>query len=195
MFRTLRIVVLLAILVLVAASAWLTKQRTTSWQQPLRVAIYPINADRSEASARYIGELKLDAFDPVAEFMRREAARYGLTLKTPVDMFLAPLGLQKGLIGVVNAYASEAQTAQNDVVIAHELLHTLGATDKYDPQTNQPLFPDGYAEPQRQPLLPQANAEIMAGRIPLSQTDAEMPGSLNEALIGSQTAREINWTN
>ena len=255
MFRTLRIVVLLAILVLVAASAWLTKQRTTSWQQPLRVAIYPINADRSEASARYIGELKLDAFDPVAEFMRREAARYALTLKTPVEMFLAPriervpppppfggnavqimlwslqmrywawvnsrfdgpkphvrvfvlyydpqhvtrvshsLGLQKGLIGVVNAFASEAQTAQNDVVIAHELLHTLGATDKYDPQTNQPFFPDGYAEPERQPLLPQVYAEIMAGRVPLSRTDAEMPGSLNEALIGGKTAREINWTN
>ena len=25
----------------------------------------------------------------------------------------------------------------NDVVIAHELLHTLGATDKYDPATTR----------------------------------------------------------
>ena len=253
MFRTLRTLILIVILVLVAASAWLTKQRTTSWQQPLRVAIFPINADRSDASARYIGELRLDAFDPVAVFMRREGERYGLTLKTPVEMFLAPridrvppsppfggnavqvmlwslqmrywawvnarfdgpkphvrvfvlyydpqhitrvghsLGLQKGLIGVVNAFASQAQAAQNDVVIAHEFLHTLGATDKYDLRNNQPFFPDGYAEPERQPLLPQAYAEIMAGRVPLTQTEAEMPASLDEALIGTQTAREINW--
>jgi hypothetical protein len=105
------------------------------------------------------------------------------------------LGLQKGLIGVVNAFASDAQAAQNDVVIAHELLHTLGATDKYDLQTNQPFFPDGYAEPERQPLLPQLYAEIMAGRVPVTRTDAEMPGSLEEALIGGKTAREINWSN
>jgi len=103
------------------------------------------------------------------------------------------LGLQKGLIGVVNAFASQAQAAQNDVVIAHEFLHTLGATDKYDLRNNQPFFPDGYAEPERQPLLPQAYAEIMAGRVPLTQTEAEMPASLDEALIGTQTAREINW--
>ena len=103
------------------------------------------------------------------------------------------LGLQKGLIGVVNAFASQAQGAQNDVVIAHELLHTLGATDRYDPRSDQPTFPDGYAEPEREPLLPQAYAEIMAGRVPVTENEAEMPGSLEEVLIGAKTAREINW--
>jgi hypothetical protein len=103
------------------------------------------------------------------------------------------LGLQKGLIGVVNAFASQAQAAQNDVVIAHELLHTLGATDKYDPRTDQPTFPDGYAEPEHQPLLPQAYAEIMAGRVPVTENEAEMPLSLDVVLIGTKTAREINW--
>jgi hypothetical protein len=103
------------------------------------------------------------------------------------------LGLQKGLIGVVNAFASEKQAAQNDVVIAHELLHTLGATDKYDPRTNQPEFPDGYADPQRQPALPQEYAEIMAGRVPVTADRAEMPDGLDAVLIGAKTAREINW--
>jgi monoamine oxidase len=42
------------------------------------------------------------------------------------------LGLQKGLIGVINAYSSSYQTEENNVVIAHELLHTAGASDKYD---------------------------------------------------------------
>ena len=43
----------------------------------------------------------------------------------------------------------------NDMVIAHELLHTLGATDKYDPVNNAPRFPDGYGDPQQMPLYPQ----------------------------------------
>lgn len=82
---------------------------------------------------------------------------------------------------------------QNNVVIAHEFLHTLGATDKYDPATNQPLFPDGYANPTLDPLLPQQFAEIMAGRTPLSRNEAETPASLDDAVIGTKTAQEINW--
>ncbi len=45
------------------------------------------------------------------------------------------LGLQAGLLGVVYAFADETLDAPNNVVIAHEVLHTLGATDKYDPET------------------------------------------------------------
>ncbi|HEY4697284.1 MAG TPA: hypothetical protein VIH29_04675 [Gallionella sp.] len=102
-------------------------------------------------------------------------------------------GLQKGLIGRVNTFASRDMSRQNNVVIAHEFLHTLGATDKYDPATNQPLFPDGYANPDLDPLLPQRFAEIMAGRTPLSKNEAETPASLDDALIGGKTAQEINW--
>jgi hypothetical protein len=79
------------------------------------------------------------------------------------------------------------------VVIAHEILHTLGATDKYDPATLQPLYPQGYAEPERNPRFPQSRAEIMAGRRALSQRDAEMPDSLDDTRVGAQTAREIHW--
>ncbi|MFZ5523417.1 MAG: hypothetical protein ACOY9D_04955 [Pseudomonadota bacterium] len=102
-------------------------------------------------------------------------------------------GLQKGLIGRVNIFASRDMEKQNNVVITHEFLHTLGATDKYDPATNQPLFPDGYANPELDPLLPQQFAEIMAGRTPLSKNEAETPNSLDDAVIGSKTAQEINW--
>ncbi|MEO8332159.1 MAG: hypothetical protein ABI479_06970 [Gallionella sp.] len=102
-------------------------------------------------------------------------------------------GLQKGLIGRVNTFASRGMAKQNNVVIAHEFLHTLGATDKYDTATNQPLFPDGYANPELEPLLPQQFAEIMAGRTPLTKSEAETPVSLDQALIGSKTAQEINW--
>ena len=40
-------------------------------------------------------------------------------------------------------------TEENNVIVAHEILHTFGATDKYDPATTQPRYPDGYAEPGR----------------------------------------------
>ena len=102
-------------------------------------------------------------------------------------------GLQKGLIGRVNVFASRDMANQNNVVIAHEFLHTLGATDKYDLATNQPIYPEGYAIPEQLPLLPQHFAEIMAGRTPVSQNTAEIPAGLNETVIGKETALEINW--
>jgi len=103
------------------------------------------------------------------------------------------LGLQKGLLGVVHAFASPRQNAGNNIVIAHELLHTVGATDKYNLHTNQPIFPIGYAEPDKKPVLPQDFAEIMAGRVPLSQTTMRQARDLGEELIGEYTAREIHW--
>jgi len=102
------------------------------------------------------------------------------------------LGLQKGLLGVVHAYALEKQTAQNNLIIAHELLHTVGAGDKYE-ANNQPRYPDGYAEPSRSPLHPQRQAEIMSGRIPLSKTESAMAKSLASCMVGRSTAWEINW--
>jgi hypothetical protein len=253
MFRALRVLILLTILVIVGGGTWLTKLRTTSWERPLRVAIFPVNADGSEVTQRYVRALSPQTFNPIADFMQQEGARYRLPLNAPVEIFLAPevkqlpppppfggsalrvgwwslqirywawvhgtfdgpkphvrmfvlyhdpalsnrlnhsLGLQKGLIGVVNAFASRDQTAENSVVLAHELLHTVGATDKYDPRTDQPVYPDGYAEPERQPRLPQEYAEIMAGRMPVSESEADMPRGLDNVLIGAKTAQEINW--
>ncbi|MEI2420481.1 hypothetical protein V6O07_09410, partial [Arthrospira platensis SPKY2] len=78
------------------------------------------------------------------------------------------LGLQKGLIGLVNGYAGEEHAGRNNLVAAHELLHTLGATDKYDMDTLEPIWPDGYADPTQFPLYPQTRAEIMSGRLQVS---------------------------
>jgi hypothetical protein len=110
-----------------------------------------------------------------------------------VDRVAHSVGLEKGMIGVVNAYAAKRMARQNNVIIAHELMHTLGASDKYDLATNLPRHPEGYAEPQRQPLHPQEAAEIMGGRIPVSETEAEIPTSLADVVVGTATAREIRW--
>jgi hypothetical protein len=104
------------------------------------------------------------------------------------------VGMQKGMVGVVNAFADRRQTQTNNVVIAHEFLHTLGATDKYEPASGQPIYPAGYAEPERIPLLPQRYAEIMGGRIARSEEDAMMPMNLRYVVIGPETAQEIRLT-
>ena len=101
------------------------------------------------------------------------------------------LGLQKGLIGVVHVFADPRQTQQNNIVIAHELLHTLGATDKYDAE-GRPIYPQGYAEPDLPQLMPRHEAEIMAGRLVNAAGRLVMPLSLDQCLIGSMTAHEIN---
>lgn len=103
------------------------------------------------------------------------------------------LGLKEGSIGVVHAFSSNDMSGSNNVVIAHEFLHTLGATDKYDLRNNLPVHPAGYAEPDRTPLHPQDSAEIMAGRIPLSPGRAVIPRNLRQTVIGSETAAEIGW--
>lgn len=103
--------------------------------------------------------------------------------------------LQKGRLGMVNLFAGDDYVQQNNVVLAHELLHTVAATDKYNLQTNQPQFPDGYAEPYKDPLLPQRLAELMGGRVPISADRAVIPEHIRKTVIGKKTAYEIGWTN
>lgn len=104
------------------------------------------------------------------------------------------VGLKKGRYTIVNAFASPRAASRNRVVIAHELLHVFGASDKYDLATGQPLVPEGLANPQAQPLYPQRKAEIMGGAIALSPAESRMPSSLAVSLVGPATAREIGWT-
>jgi len=252
MFKAVRITVLLLILFFVAVSTWLTQSRSTDWNNSLWVKVYPINADGSEESARYITTLDTADFAGIEAFIARETERYGKTVNQPLrvelgreireqppvispdfgvlDIMLWSLkmrwwassaageqdsiepdvrifvryhrpqdayvlensvGLQKGMVGIVNARASRKHRGMNNVVIAHEFLHTLGATDKYDPGTGQPTIPDGLPEPDRSPLYPQKFAEIMGGRIARAANDAIVPQSLKYVLIGPLTASEI----
>ncbi len=103
------------------------------------------------------------------------------------------LGLKEGLLCLVKAFADYSMAPRNNVIIAHEMLHTLGARDKYDARTEQPYFPEGYAEPDRTPLYPQKRGEIMGGLIPVSEDQGKMPTGLDYVVIGPVTAGEIGW--
>jgi len=256
MFKQIRILILLCILLFVALNEWQSKARSTRWHASLWVAVYPINGDGSPATARYIDNLNTRKFYSIETFMQQQAKVYQLKLSTPVRVKLGPvidelppvppddrnilgvmwwsliirywaanitenidgppadikifviyydpkvdhklghsLGLEKGLLGIVNAYASPVVTEYNNIIITHELLHTVGASDKYNLNTGLPVYPQGYAESSLLPLYPQRRAEIMAGKIPLSETETLQPRSLGKVLIGEETAIEINWLN
>ncbi len=126
-----------------------------------------------------------DSPDPdVRIFVRYHAPADNIVLENSV-------GLQKGMVGVVNGYSGRRYNGTNNVIIAHEFLHTLGATDKYNPADGMPEFPLGFAEPERKPRYPQRFAEIMGGRIAVSESDAMIPKSLKYVTIGDKTAEEI----
>jgi len=103
------------------------------------------------------------------------------------------VGIKNGSYGLVNAVASQEKAARNRIVITHELLHILGASDKYDPYTGQPIAPAGLANPDQSPLYPQKLAEIMGGRIATSANHWRYPASLKSCVIGTETAAEIGW--
>jgi hypothetical protein len=174
-------------------------------EDPLHVELYPQGRELPPVLGRDAGplgtawwSLKLRWFAAhAAAVPGRAAARIRLFVlyHDPATLERVPdsHGLQKGLVGVVHTFAQRAMTGSNNIVIVHELLHTLGASDKYDPASGAPLYPTGYADPQREPLYPQTQAEIMAGRRALSAQESDMPAALEEVVVGPATALEIRW--
>jgi len=251
-FKRIRIALLLIILVMVVSHQFSETRRYTSWDVPLFIAIYPINADHSTAAARTIEALRREDFNVAIEWLRDEAARHGVDTPNPVyfelgeaitnpppkppinggffqralwvaktrwwrfrfdDQGLDPdvivlaryhdperhevlphsVGVEQLRFAIANLFAGGTMRQTNHVVLVHELLHTLGATDKYDLATGLPRYPDGYAEPERSPAVPQRQAEIMAGRIAVSADEARQAEHLGETLVGPITAEEIGW--
>jgi hypothetical protein len=102
------------------------------------------------------------------------------------------LGQDGGTIAITNVELSEDSVDFGLFVVAHELFHLLGATDRYD-EAGRSIIPDGLAEPNASPLYPQPGAEVMArGRV-LAPGVEEPPGHLSQLRVGSRTAAEIGW--
>jgi hypothetical protein len=175
-------------------------------EQPVHIELYPVGAKLPPAldpAAGPVGtawwSLKLRWFAArTTQVPGRAPPRIRLFLlyHDPAALERTPdsHGLQKGLVGVVHLFADSAMGGRNNIVIAHELLHTVGASDKYDLGSGSPLFPIGYADRDQEPLYPQERAEIMAGGRALSAYQWDMPRTLAGEVIGPETAREIRWT-
>lgn len=97
-----------------------------------------------------------------------------------------------GTVGVVEVELDRTMVDFALFVTTHELLHLLGAKDKYD-ASGRSLVPEGLAEPELRPLYPQRHAEVMARNVALSPTDERPPESLSDLKVGATTAREIGW--
>ena len=175
-------------------------------EQPVHVELYPPGSKLPpslDPSAGPLGiawwSLKLRYFAARATAVPGRAPpriRLFLLYHDPATLERAPdsHGLQKGLVGVVHLFADPGMAGRNSIVIAHELLHTVGASDKYHLGDGSPLFPSGYGDRDQDPLYPQQQAELMAGQRALSAYQWEMPRRLAGVLIGPETAREIRWT-
>jgi len=98
-----------------------------------------------------------------------------------------------GRLGLVKVDLDSSMIDFAFFVIAHELFHTLGASDKYDTVGN-PVVPSGLPEPDRQPRFPQRFAEIMARHRAVDAQRSVPPESLGELMVGIETAREIGWS-
>jgi hypothetical protein len=97
-----------------------------------------------------------------------------------------------GTVGVVEVELDRTMVDFALFVTTHELLHLLGAKDKYDAR-GRSLVPEGLAEPELSPLYPQRHAEVMARNVALSPTEERPPESLSDLKVGAETAREIGW--
>lgn len=173
--------------------------------EPIDLVLYPTLTSpppaldpRANVLTRIVWSLRLRYYrHHVVAAIPRSRPKIALFLlyHDPVQTQSVPhsAGLQRGLTAVVHLFASRSQEAQNRIVMTHELLHTFGATDKYDLATGLPLYPDGFAEPKLAPPYPQRLAEIMAGQMSLSATESRLPDGLVDERVGPLTAREIGW--
>ncbi len=174
--------------------------------RPIRIELYPAQRELPPRLASHSNVFAVMWWSLKMRWYARRAANVPGHPRSHIRVFVVyhdpavsetvphSLGMQNGLIGVVHAFAERRMAGSNNIVIGHETLHTVGATDKYDLETGVPIYPGGYAEPDKSPRFPQRVAEIMAGQRPLSDHAQEMPDSLRDVVVGAQTAREIGWT-
>jgi hypothetical protein len=253
-FKNLRILTLLLVLLAILIYGWIPSSPKPDWSRPLQVTVFPVNADGSEVAASFISGLQGSDFDPLQRYFQDQAQRHDAPVSTPFHFELgetlteAPpiprgdlagwdklkwaislrwwhwrlsrrhpgtdivvlgrykmpvpggidlhsIGMPSPRLALVSAIADEELQGLNRVKLAHELLHTVGATDLYDPSTGEPLWPAGYAKSAQQPQFPQQSAELMAGRIPTTPRRSRPAGALRLTSIGQRSAREIGWIN
>src|ERR1043165_4618972 len=88
MFKKIRVVILLSILLFVALGEFLAARRSTDWDDTLWVDLYLVNGDRLDTTQRYIESIDAKEFEGVDAFFATEAKRYAVALDEPFRLNL-----------------------------------------------------------------------------------------------------------
>jgi hypothetical protein len=148
-------------------------------------------AQHAWALRRFVGALDERADVPSAGF----DSRLYLVVRAPKSqsrLFVEGMSEQGGRVGIAEAELDPTMPGFVLFVAAHELFHTLGATDKYD-ERGLASVPAGLAEPELTPLYPQRYAEVMARNRPIAPGVEQPPVSIDELSVGAVTAAEVGW--
>jgi len=78
------------------------------------------------------------------------------------------------------------------MTLAYYIARLMGASSHLDDH-GYPLFPQGYANPEKKPLYPQENAELTGCYIPFKPFEIRRITTLDQVYLGAQTAYEIGW--
>jgi len=179
-----------------------------SLERPVTFTLYgPVSADRAPPAdpdsdvpslARHAYELWrwTHAIDEGSGLPTRSFdSRIYLVMRPPHDrgrQWVEGSSESGGRVGLAKVELDVSSVDLALFVATHELLHTLGATDKYD-VTGRALIPSGLVEPERTPRFPQRYAEVMARNLVLAPGSERPPESIAELGVGITTAREIGW--
>lgn len=74
MWKKIRVVILLMILLVVAVNAW--RDMNQDWTKPIIVLLHPINADGQAATEKYIHQLSIDDLDESKVYLAEQSTRY-----------------------------------------------------------------------------------------------------------------------
>lgn len=106
MWKSIRIVVLLVILLVVAINAW--RDQNQNWDRPVTVLLHPINADQRSSTQQYIDQLTIDQFKDIQKYLSSAAAPYRIQpvyfyfqLGRPLQQLPPKVPEQAGLIDVI----------------------------------------------------------------------------------------------
>ncbi|MCU4595118.1 hypothetical protein C7E16_02015 [Acinetobacter radioresistens] len=106
MWKSIRIVVLLLILLVVAINAW--RDQNQNWDRPVTVLLHPINADQRSSTQQYIDQLTIDQFKDIQKYLSSAAAPYRIQpvyfyfqLGRPLQQLPPKVPEQAGLIDVI----------------------------------------------------------------------------------------------
>lgn len=74
MFKNIRILILLSILLVVAVNSFYDKNQ--DWSQAVYIGLYPINADGTPIVDDYIAKLNQKDFDEIDDYIKKQSAQY-----------------------------------------------------------------------------------------------------------------------